>query len=197
MPVDYNKPPFARGVSMANTTDIARYEGKIFEFEDINPTSPFTLLSKERVKCRLVKNTALVALLPGYLLPGLAANYFAQAAGYARLTAGLCAGVVDEYLPTAGVPAGYYFWAVVQGPTSMQTDLAAGANNLLPAETVLVALTAVTSQATTAGRVAPQDLSGATALLGAQLYNQVGIAISARTTANTNVGIRAFATMLQ
>lgn len=71
----------------------------------------------------------------------------------------------------------------------MLTDLAAGANNLIPEGTVLVALTAATSGATTAGRVAPQDLTGATAALGLQVQNRLGYALSARTTAQTNTTI--------
>lgn len=71
----------------------------------------------------------------------------------------------------------------------MTTSLAADATNLLPVGTILVALTAATSGSTTSGRPAPQDLTGATALLGNQIQNQIGTALSAKTTANTNADV--------
>jgi len=66
------------------------------------------------------------------------------------------------------------------------TALDGGADNVFNVNDVIVALTAATSQATTAGRVAPQVLTGATALLGNQVQNRLGRAMSAKTTANTN-----------
>ena len=50
----------------------------------------------------------------------------------------------------------------------------------------LHAMTAVTTSATTAGRVMPAVLSGATSVLVAQMDNLIGKAMSAKTTANTN-----------
>ena len=53
----------------------------------------------------------------------------------------------------------------------------------------LVAETAAASTGTTAGRVIPQDLTGATAVLGGQILNRIGRALSAKTTANTDADL--------
>jgi hypothetical protein len=144
------------------------------------------------VRCRWVKNSSGIALLPGYLVVFKAGTNRTEVDGYARLTAA-DAVVADEWLPAAGVPNGSYFWVVVHGPTVCITDPAAGANNLLPEDTVLVALTAAASTvSTTAGRIAPQDLTGATAVLGGQIQNALGRAMSAKTTANSNAEILMF-----
>jgi hypothetical protein len=53
--------------------------------------------------------------------------------------------------------------------------------------TKLLALTAATSQATTAGRVAPYYDTSSVTDAQAQLKGIIGEALSAKTTANTNV----------
>jgi hypothetical protein len=78
---------------------------------------------------------------------------------------------------------------VMEGPAVILTDLAGADNNVLNVGTVVVALTGATSGATTAGRVAPQDLTGATALLADQIQNRIGYALTAKTTANTNADV--------
>lgn len=147
------------------------------------------LLGQYDLVAMLVRNAATFNLTPGRLVTWQAGFYKKRVDGFARVGATVVAGAVDPYLPSAGVRAGDLFWLCLRGPTYLKTDLAAGANNLLPEGTVLVALTAATSGATTSGRVAPQDLTGATSVLGGQIQNAVGIAISGRTTANTNVDI--------
>ena len=96
---------------------------------------------------------------------------------------------MDEFLPTAGVPANDLFWIVVEGPTNILSDLAGADNNVVNIGGILVALTAATSQCTTAGRVMPQDITGATSVLANAVQNRIGRALSARTTANTNADI--------
>ena len=67
---------------------------------------------------------------------------------------------------------------ILTSVADMSADVAAGG--------WVVALTAATSGATTAGRVAPQVLTGATAALAAMVQNRIGRALTAKTTANTN-----------
>ena len=69
------------------------------------------------------------------------------------------------------------------------TDLAGGANDVINIGDVLTALTAATSGATTAGRVKPQSLAGATSVLGLEIMNMIGRAMSAATTANTGANL--------
>lgn len=183
-------PPFQRG-TFSGTDEFLHLEGREFIFEDVNP-GPGTSLQRtgRQVRCRLVRNKAGFALLPKRLVAFQAAagKYGARVDGYADVTAEH-AYPVDEYVRAAGVPDGALFYIVVEGPALVLTDLAGGANNLLPLGTNVVALTAATSGATTAGRIAPQDLTGATALLANQIMHKVGRALTARTTANTNADI--------
>lgn len=185
------QPLLGRGTTETNMT--AGAAGMSWLFEDVDySTSNYAIRPRRtnrKVRCVLVKNSSGIALLPRRMVVWKAGTNQTEVDGYATTTAAEVAGVVDEWLPTAGVANGDYFLLVVGGPTLVVTDLAAGANNLIPERTVLVALTAATSQATTAGRPAPQDLTGATALLGNQLQNAIGRALSAKTTANTNVDL--------
>lgn len=194
-------PPFGRGETFYNGGTIdssnlggVNLEGMVWEFEDVDysSTSPGAkpARSGRKVKCMCVRNVGAAALLPKRLvtLQQSAGAILGRVDGYARLTADRCF-PVDEFLPAAGVPVNDLFWLVIEGPALCLPDLAGGANNLIPVGTMLVSLTAATSGATTAGRVAPQDLTGATAVLGVQVQNRIGVAVTGRTTANTTSSI--------
>lgn len=186
-------PLLPRGQS--ESAGFANQVGSVKCFEDLDHSLAVpTHRTHHQVECRLVKNSSGIALLPKRLVTFKAGTNRTEVDGYATTTAadGKSVVVVDEWLPAAGVPANSYFWVVIEGPTEVLTDLAGGANNLIPEDTVLVALTAATSQATTAGRVAPQDLTGATAPLGNQIQGAFGRAMSAKTTANTNADLLAY-----
>jgi hypothetical protein len=193
----YESPPFDRGATFYNGATIdsnnlggIQHEGKEWEFEDLDLSTVGAKAARTNrmVRCRVCRNVAAVALLPKRLASFKVGNP-GRVDGYATTTAQAFLGVVDEWLPAAGVPVNDLFWMVVEGPSQMLTDLAGGANNLIPLDTILVGLTAVTSGATTAGRVAPQDLSGVTTALGSQIQNALGRALTAATTANTNTSI--------
>lgn len=192
------EPPFGRGTTLTNSsvasTDFAGWVGKEYWFENqlwagSSPASLRPSGSNQYQVCVVARNVSAGALIPSKLVSAKVdqtAGY--QVDGYTTTTAQAVAGVVDEFLPSGGVAVNECFWLQIAGEAIVLTDLAAGANNLLPAGTVLVALTAITSGSTTAGRVAPQDVTGATTALSAQLSNAIGVALSAKTTANTNVG---------
>lgn len=197
-------PPFPRGSTFydgatidSNNLGGVQYEGTIWEFEDVNLTGTTTGAKATRtnrpVKCMIVRNVGAAAILPKRLVTfqtgGSDGRSIAgKVDGYATTTA--AEGYpVDEWLPAAGCPVNDLCYIVIDGPATVLSDLAGAANNVVNVGSVLVALTAVTSGATTAGRVAPQDLTGATALLANQVQNRLGRAMSARTTANTNADI--------
>lgn len=190
-------PPFKRGETFYNGSTIdsnnlggLNYEGHEYLWEDNTPYS-VTGNSGRFVKTRVVRNVAAIALLPGRLVTEVLGNS-GRVDGYVRTTAGFFSGVVDEYLPTAGVPVNDLFHMVIEGPTQIRTALAGSEfGAAFAAGDRLVALTAATSGATTAGRPAAQDLTGATALLANQIQNCKLVAISAATTGNTNTLIRA------
>jgi hypothetical protein len=194
-----DSPPFERGSTWYNGGTIdsnnlggAQHEGKIWVFEDINVT-PGTAGAKPTrsnrpVKCMCVRNVSGIALLPKRLVRLQKSGLFflGRVDGYTTVTAEQ-GWPVDEYLPAAGVPNNDLFWVVIDGPAMCLTDIAAGISVVVG--DIVVALTAATSQATTAGRVVLQDLTGATALLGNEIQNRLGYALSAKTTANTNADI--------
>lgn len=194
-------PPFSRGETFYNGATIdsnnlggLNLEGMIwvFEDEDLTPgnVGAKVIRTGRPVKCMVCRNISGIALLPKRLVNLSTTQtdgrqYLGRVDGYSNATAQR-AYPIDEYLPSAGVPNNDLFWVVIEGPAKVLTDLAGGANNVISVGQVVCALTAVTSQATTAGRVQPQDLSGATTALGNQIMNKIGVSLSAVTTANTN-----------
>ena len=201
----HGSPPFPRGTTLVNggytisSSDLPglAIEGKHWTFEDIDYNSTETVKphrSSHYVRCVAVRNMASFALRPKSVVTfqATAGVNRARVDGMCDVTAEKCAGVVDEFLPSTGIVQYDIGWVVVDGPSLVTTPLEGDANNLIPVGTILVALTAVTSGATTSGRVRPQDLTGATAVLAGQALNRVGEAMSAVTTGNTNADLLAF-----
>jgi hypothetical protein len=131
----HENPPFPRGQTGSAYTDafgtldatgLANLEGMEWEFEDYDYS---TNVAGERVHspviCRCVRNVAGSPLLPKRVAKFKSSStdpriYGNQVDGYA--TIGLAGGVVDEFLPAAGVPNNELFWLVVDGPTKVTTD---------------------------------------------------------------------------
>lgn len=199
------EPPFGRGEtyynifasSTQNTNDGTNFEGREFWFEDQNwgATTPGAkpTRSGQFVKCRIVRNIASFALLPGRLAnlaltPNANGVYGGQVDGYAS-TLAQRAYPIDEFLPAAGVQPNDLFFVVVEGPAAILTDLA----TLSPAISVgdkVIAQTAVTSGATTAGRIV--DISantGSATAIAQDALGYLGHAMSAATANQTNTSI--------
>lgn len=176
--------------------DGVNMEGKEFEFEDLNYAAT-NLAKPYRVKgamciVRLVRNVSGIALLPRRLVRLIktdTTNLYGRTDGYARLITDTPCYPLDEFLPSAGLPNYDMGYIVIKGPSECLTALEASADNLIAVGDILVALTAATTGATTAGRLAQQDLTGATAVLGNNVQHRIGRALSAKTTANTGVAI--------
>lgn len=200
-------PPFGRGETYYNggTIDSAdlkgqEIEGQEFWFPDIDYNASGVGAKPKRsermVKVRAVRNTAAIALLPKRLVrfeaDGL--EYGARVNGYTAVDAER-GYPVDEFLPAAGVAVNDVFYIVVEGPAMVLTSLSgAGFNGDIAVGANIVALTAATSGATTAGRVAVQNITGSTqaadyTFLVDQIQNRLGRALSARTTGNTNADL--------
>ena len=185
---DQGDMPFARGQTFfgsgtPDATSGAHLEGRKYRCKDT--------ASGREVLLQIVRNSAPYVLAAKRVVQyEVSADYGRQVDGYAFATAQDVAGVVDDAYGSNTIALLDLFYIVIEGAVDVLTALEANANNLLPAGTVVVALTAVTSGSTTAGRMAPQDLTGATALLGDQIQNAFGRVITARTTTNTNTGTR-------
>lgn len=207
-------PDFGRGETMfggtptaTQITESAHFEGQEKVFEDVNWSNSALgakqLRSGRSVTCRCVRNTSGGNLLPKRLVTfeadSSADDYGKRVDGYSDVTAER-AYPVDEFLPAAGVENNDLFWIVVKGPAEVLTDIAAAAGNVINVGDRVVALTAVTSGATTAGRVRNYPTVAAAtntttgidaALLEAQnnLAGVLGRALTAKTTGNTNSAI--------
>lgn len=179
-------PPFGLGqtLGVSSASDGVGWVGAKKEFPDVHPVTG--VIRSNRVKtCIATRNTSGAALLPkrvGTFLAGSGPAIFGAISGYSSVSNQEFVGVIDEYLPAAGVAALDIFWTVVDGPTEMLvalsgSDVAAGDR--------LVAITAITSGATTAGRVTPFTTIAATSNLGSALVGIIAYAASAATTANS------------
>lgn len=178
--------------------DTVKLEGRTAEFLDKDPTETYLgcrqLRSAQHKTAILVRNTSGITLLAKRLVKWATGFRGKRVDGYCTTTAAEAAGVVDEYLST-GIPTNDLGWIDVAGPTLCLTDLAGAETNVIAEGDVMFALTAATSQATTAGRVrawigltatSTQTTDGT---LGLFVVNNIGRAMSAKTTSNTNASV--------
>jgi hypothetical protein len=161
-------------------------EGKTWVFEDTDFGTGFY------ITVQAVRNAATFNLLPGRIASYQSTYYGRRVDGYTTTTA--AAGFpIDWKLPSAGVPQYDLFYLIVSGPAKVYTDIASGTNTVVNVGDSLVALTAVTSGATTSGHAYSATgnifASAATQPQVSAIQNTIGRALSASTTANTNTQI--------
>lgn len=179
------------GRTLAATGQSEKLEGVVKEFNDRDSTSTALvkpLRSQQKVTMILVRNVSGIALLPKRLCVWKTGKRGRQVDGYARLDHCEVAGVVDECLPAAGVPNYDLFWLAVKGPHLVRTSLGADVTNVINEHDVLTALTAITSQSTTAGccqALLYNAMTASTTNAVSICLNYIGRAMTARTTANT------------
>lgn len=192
--------PFERGQTFYNGGTIdsnnlggLQYEGIERWFQDLDYSATVHAPRTSRtVRCRCVRNVAAAALLPKRLgrFQASGTYYGSRVDGYAT-TSYERGYPIDEWLPTAGVPVNDLFWIVIEGPATVLTPLVnTDFNGDISVGNILVALTAATSGATTAGRVAMQNITASTqtadySQILLQAENYVGRALSACTTGGT------------
>lgn len=170
-------PGFARGQVLgilwkaydAENGDGSNVVGTRKVFRDENPKTG-ALNSNRTVECIAVKNTSGSALLPGSVAKFKDAAILSEVDGLATTSTALM-GIVDEYLPAAGVPDGEIFWLVVRGPstvTKTSTSVSAGASYGLSATAGSAAAQstnpllgyAIATSATTSGRILVRTAAG-------------------------------------
>lgn len=169
--------------SVGRSTDLEGIEVHFADEEVVNG-GPNNKRSGRTTLCRLVRNSSGITLEPKRAVRWESGYRGRRVDGYCAATAAECAGIVDDHLPSAGVADDDLFWVMRKGPGLVKTDLAGGANNVIADGNLMVALTAATSGATTAGRVAAGSASTSSHVL-----NRIGKAMSAKTTANTNADV--------
>ncbi len=153
----------------ADSGDGSHVVGTRKVFRDEDPKTG-ALKSNRTVECLAVKNTSGSALLPGAVAKFKDAAILTEVDGLATTSTQLM-GVVDEYLPAAGVPDGEVFWLVVRGPstvTKTSTSVSAGASYGLSATAGSAAAQstnpllgfAIATSATTSGRILVRTAAG-------------------------------------
>lgn len=177
------------GVTAATDQDDLVGQVRVFEDLDYSQSGVKPRRTNHFVKCMAVRNLAAAAVIGKRL--GLIAWVSGKPtiAGYATTTAVANAYPIDEFLPSGGCAVNDICWVVIEGPAVVLTPLSGDGANVFAVGDALVSLTAATSGSTTSGRVKVQDLTGATAILGAEVGNRLGFALTAKTTANTNADL--------
>jgi hypothetical protein len=131
--------------------------GTVKEFPDINfaQAGSDNNLTGGTVTCIALRNTTGSALLPKDVIKPDTLLPFKNASAKSSAVAQWF-GVVDEYLPSGGVPANDIFWCVVKGPTTAKGVTVSGAQaaGMLPVGT-----------SGTAGKLDFTPLTAATAIL--------------------------------
>jgi hypothetical protein len=180
-------PPFERGSSYFAAgpkdpifADPLHYLGKEYVYEPNSEQSSLASggsldSSGRRVRVKVVQNKSGVALKPCRIAHYKAEDpYETKVDGYTFAVGDRPAGVIDEFLPAAGVAADDLFYIVVDGPTKF-TQLSASSSILAIGDRVVPG-TGTSATNDDAGRIAKQDLTGATATLGNNVQNVVGYA---------------------
>lgn len=193
LPFPIGKTFYNGGTIDSNNLGGAEHEGREFQVKDEIPAAGGIMTRRSgRIRhVRCVRNKSGIALLPKRLATEKAGTLGCQVDGYGCVGGQQPVYLIDEFLPAAGVPNNDLFYVVTKGPATGLSDLAAGANNPINQGDALVALTAVTSQATTAGRIVSASLTGTTVTTSGFAANFAifGFAMSAKTTANTNADV--------
>jgi hypothetical protein len=171
-------PGFSRGETLGITNtnvyntpvgDGSHVLGVRKTFRDENPRTG-QLLSNHTVDCICVKNTSGGALLPGEVVRFDPAVILTDTDAKAT-TAATLIGVVDEYLPAAGVVDDEIYWLVVDGPATVvktATSVSAGGTYGLSGTAGAAAAQssnpllgyAIATSATTTGRILVKTLAG-------------------------------------
>jgi len=169
-------PGFGRGQTLGITVKLYEAEngdgsnivGTRKVFRDESPAG--VINSNRTVECIAVKNTSGSALLPGSVAKFKDSAILTEVDGLATTSSALM-GIVDEYLPAAGVADGEVFWLVVRGPstvTKTSTSVSAGAAYGLSATAGSAAAQstnpllgyAIATSATTSGRILVRTAAG-------------------------------------
>jgi len=158
-------PPFGLGqtLGVTNATDGASWVGVIKQFPDADPVTG-KIRSARLKTCVAVRNSS-GATLFGKRGVTFVAGSFTAVDGYlyedGRANKRL-AGVVDEYLSSAGVANNDIFWVTVEGPTEIVAAVATQPGQHLVGTTIN-SVTAATSSGNTGGQAITADVTTALA----------------------------------
>jgi hypothetical protein len=171
--------------------------GKVFEFPANQLDVASIRGSKKRRTGRMVTAVAL-RNVAGFALLGKRVARLSRIAGYDLVEAadGYCDSlaekqcvIVDEFLPSAGVADDDIFWGIIGGPVTVLSAFTGAAfNGDIAVGDQLVGATASTTGTSDAGRLSNVTMNATTGITDAfsMAANLIGVALSARTTGETN-----------
>lgn len=178
--------PFDRGTTfygLGNTPDLSlgaggiNLEGRVYLAEAQNrPLGSKSDTSGRQIRLRIVRNRSAINLLPKRvvraaigLTPNAGYPLYTGTDGYTFQATDPILGVVDEYLPAAGVAPGDLFYVVEEGPTTVITPTTGSFS--IAAGALLAPATGTSAVSADAGFVSVLNTSATTAL---QLETYVG-----------------------
>lgn len=174
-------------------------EGQLVTFNNAvirtGSASLVTIKFDAPIVAECVRNVSGIALLPKRLAIYKSGSLHKRVDGYTSVTAQQAAGVVDPFLPAAGVPNNDLFWLIKEGEVECLTALSNYAADVGIGDWGY-AITAASSQASAAGRLAFHNSAGTFSAVETTdgtlfkvLTNKIGQARSTKLTNNTNAGI--------
>lgn len=178
--------PFDRGTTfygLGNTPDLSlgaggiNLEGRVYLAEAQNrPLGSKPDTSGRQIRLRVVRNRSAINLLPRRLVraaigttPNAGYTLYTGTDGYVFQAGDPILGVVDEYLPAAGVNPGDLFYVVEDGPTTVVTPTTGSFT--IAAGALLAAATGTSAVSADAGFVTALNTSSTTV---AQLETYAG-----------------------
>lgn len=181
MALSSNAAPFERGATFLGGRTAEGGEsvpvGQDYEFPDDRYGT------KRTVRCRLVKNTSGVTVLPGTLV--LLNTLMTECIGVVNheYLEGPQA-PVDDHLGPNGVPTGDWFYIVTRGPNVGKNQIAEHNDNIIDAGERIRATTvdAATTAAVTVGRIQAVEVTSSVTVAQNELRSVLGRAVTAAAT---------------
>ena len=126
--------PVARGKTFfdGGTADAAgglHLEGLVHVFPDSDPDDRLNRRSGGNVVCILVRNKHSGAVTPGQVVTWSSTRPHKTTGAPVGSLAGICAGVVDDHLPSAGAAVDDLYWLIIRGRAKITGHTAIGHND--------------------------------------------------------------------
>ena len=159
------------------------WEGRERTFKNEDSANPGSFRDGSEVICRLVRNRSGIALKgkrPVVYVPGSRT----ELDGYASVASESVAGIMDEFLPSAGLRDDDWGWITVKGQTLYTSQETSNGENSWAIDDFLVASAHGTTSGSTGGHLKNFTLDGKT-VSDTALLNKVGRAMVANTSSDT------------
>ena len=187
-----------RTADSTGTTSIAiqgiRKVFRDFDYGASGANGVFAPRSSGEVVCVLVRNASGRTLLPKMAVRWKDGQLGKQVDGFSAVESGPVAGIVDEYLPSAGVAANDLFWIAVKGPSLCLKSV--DSNTIAYGDWVTAITAAATTTSTTAGRIKAVAATSESTTTLSHALNRIGQAMSTSNTSGVSTDFRVYVNVL-